>query len=330
MLKEIEFKYPANSVWLILVGVAVVLYIIGLRKKEKIMTLLHIKPNVRFKVLWIVLLTTGLVLLVVALMGPQVFSGYVEINKSGLDIYVLIDTSKSMLVMDIVPDRLTVAKRIVSSLLEQLAGDRIGFIPFASDAYIQLPLTDDYQLASMFLNVIDTDIISGGGTNLAAAINLAAASFSRTSSADKVILILSDGEEHDEASLNVVKRLAEEQIRIYAVGIGTAMGGLVPVFNDAGDTITGYLKDSNGNTVVSKLNADILRQLAQAGNGSYYQASLDGGEISALLRDLAALKRADYQTTAIKQFQQLYQYFLGAGLLLFLIAWLLPERRRGA
>jgi len=179
---------------MILAAAAAVFFILSFRKKEKIMSMLHLNFKIPLKVLRSALLCAGLLLTAFSLMGPQVFAGYTEISKTGLDIYVLMDTSKSMLVNDITPDRLSVAKKITENLLNRLEGDRVGFIPFAANAYIQMPLTDDYQLAKMFLAVMDTDMISGGGTNIAAAIKLANDSFTRTSSADRVIIILSDGE----------------------------------------------------------------------------------------------------------------------------------------
>lgn len=330
MLKELELKYPSHIFFIILALITVVFFILSIRKKEKIMALLHLGCNVGFKVLRTVLLGMGLCLMVFALMGPQVFTGYAQVSKTGLDIYVLMDTSKSMLVSDMTPDRITIAKRIVEDLLDELKGDRIGFIPFASDAYIQMPLTDDYQLARMYLNVMDTDMIGGGGTNLAAAIKLANSSFERSSGADRVILILSDGEEHDEASLEALKGITDDRVKIYAVGIGTEQGGLVPVFNDAGDTIVEYIKDTDGNPVTSRLNANTLKQLAQNGRGAYYQATLQGTETAALLKDLSTLKKDDYKIDKIKKYNPLYQYFLGPGIALFLIAWFLPERRRVA
>ncbi|MCL1816079.1 MAG: VWA domain-containing protein [Clostridiales bacterium] len=322
----LEFKYPANILFLLVALVAVVFFVLAFSKKEKIMAVLHLGRKVRFKALRSLLLSLGLGLMVMALLGPQVFSGYSEVNKSGLDIYILMDTSKSMLVTDISPDRMTVAKKIAADLVARLKGDRIGFIPFASAAYIQMPLTDDYQLARMFLDVMDTDMIGGGGTNLAAAIKLAAESFSKTAEGERVILVISDGEDHDEASLKTVKGLAEEQIRIFTVGVGSEKGGLVPVYDNSGDTVIDYLKDENGNPVNSRLMPATLKQLALAGNGAYYQASLQGMETSALLNDLSALKKDTFAAEQIKRYRPLFQYFLGTGLFLFLLAWLWPER----
>jgi len=307
---------------------AVVFFIIAFRKKDRIIAALSLNYKSRFKALRAALLLTGMGLISFSLLGPQVFAGYVEVAKSGTDIYVLIDTSKSMLVTDIAPDRITVAKRIVGNLLDNLDGDRVGFIPFSSDAYIQMPLTDDYQLARMFLDVVDTDMISGGGTNLAAAVKLANDSFKRASSGDRVIIIISDGEEHEGASADVLRGITDDRLKIFTIGVGTEKGGLVPVYNDAGNTIVDYMKDSSGNLVTSRLNADTLRQLALDGRGAYYQANLQGTETAYLLGELAALERDEFEARSIKRFNQMYQYFLGAGILLTLLAWFLPERRK--
>ena len=273
------------------------------------------------------MLFAGLGLMVFALLGPQVFEGYADVRKTGMDIYVLIDTSKSMLVSDIQPDRLTQAKRIVENLLRNLDGDRIGFIPFASDAYIQMPLTDDYQLAYMFLDVVDTDLISGGGTNLASAIKLANDSFDRTLGSNRMILILSDGEEHEGDSGEALKNITDNKVKIYTVGIGTEKGGPVPIYGDNGNTIVDYMKDENGNPVTSRLNTGTLKKLAREGDGAYYQASLQGEEISSLLADLSGLERDVQAVEKIRRLKPLYQYFLGAGILLFMIAWFMPEGR---
>jgi len=333
LFTSLEFKYPQNILFIIPAIAAVIFFILSFRKKEKIMTLLCLPYKAYLKVLRTVLLSLGLGLMVFSLAGPQIFEGYAEVEKTGLDIYVLVDTSKSMLVTDVQPDRLTVAKRIVDNLLDNLEGDRIGFIPFASDAYIQMPLTDDYQLARMFLEVMDTDMIGGGGTNLAAALELANGSFTRTSSADRVIIVLSDGEEHDEASQKALQSIMNaagndtNTVRAYTIGIGTEKGGLVPVYGSDGNTVVDYMKDESGNPVTSRLSADTLRRLAKDGNGTYYQASSQGLDISSLINDLSDLHRDVQTVEKIRQFKQLYQYFLGAGILLFAVAWLLPEGR---
>lgn len=306
----------------------IILLIMAYRKKERILMAINLQIKNRFKFIPVVLITIGIVLIVFSLLGPQVFKGYLEVEKEGLDIYVLFDTSKSMLSEDIKPSRIERAKNIAEKILDSLEGDRIGFIPFSSDAYIQMPLTDDYQLARMFLNVVDTDMIAGGGTDIAAAIKLAAGSFKRSAQGDKVLLIISDGEENDNDndSLDTVKAIDDENIRIFTIGIGTEKGGLIPVFNPQGRK-EGYKKDQQGEYVISRLQSEILKQLAQAGRGSYFQATMAGEEIHSVIDKMSSLKGAQYKTDRIRKFTQLYQYFLGTGLFLFIAGYLLFERR---
>jgi Ca-activated chloride channel family protein len=316
-----------NIFYLLIAITAVIFFILAFGKKEKILALLRLNYQIRFRLLRSLFLCVSLSLMVFSILGPQVLSGYTEVSKTGLDIYFLIDTSKSMLVTDIKPDRMTIAKKIVGNLLNSFEGDRVGFIPFASGAYIQMPLTDDYQLARMFLDVMDTDMISGGGTNLAAALKLAGESFKRASNADRVIIILSDGEENDGISYNILQSMNDERIKIYTVGIGTEKGGLVPVYNAAGDAVTDYMIDNSGNPVTSRLVPENLQKLARDGNGSYFQATLQGTETLSLLEELSTLKRDVSASEQVARFEPLYQYFLGTGILLFIVAWLLPERR---
>ena len=326
LFMNLEFKYPQNILFFILAAAAVVFFLLSFWKKEKILTRLRLDYRIRLKALRTVLLALGLGLMAFSLLGPQRFEGYLEMRKQSMDVFILMDTSKSMLVSDIKPDRISIAKKIAETLLDNLEGDRVGFIPFAGDAYIQMPLTDDYQVARMFLDVMDTDMISGGGTNLGAAIRLANNSFERTSGSDRVIIILSDGEEHDDASQKALADITDDQVRIFTVGIGTEKGGLVPVYGEDGSTILDFIRDEDGNPATSRLRADTMKMLANEGNGSYYQASLQGCEITSLLSDLAGLKRDEQLGEKARQYQQLYQYFLGAGILLFCAGWLLRER----
>ena len=295
LFEAFEFKYPYNTAYMLPAIAAAVFFVFSFAKKEKIMALLHLNFQIPLKALRSAIICAGLGLIAFSVSGPQVFAGYTETSKMGLDIYVLMDTSKSMLVSDVKPDRLTIAKKIVENLIYRLEGDRIGFIPFASDAYVQMPLTDDYQLARMYLSVMDTDMISGGGTNLAAAVKLACDSFKRSAGSDRVIIILSDGEEHDNASQDILKNITDDNLRIYTIGVGTEKGGLVPVYRDGntGETVADYMKDDNGNPVTSRLHADTLIQLAKNGKGSYYQATLQGIETSSLINDLSGLKPTD-------------------------------------
>ncbi|MCT4688182.1 VWA domain-containing protein [Vallitalea sp.] len=327
-MNGLEFRYPFNVIYIIILIACLAVFILGYYKKKKILILLKFDAKVRFISVKIILMTIAIGLIVFSLLGPQKLKGLTEVNRKGLDIYVLIDTSKSMLAEDIKPNRISRARKIVENIIDNLEGDRIGFIPFSSSAFVQMPLTDDYDLAKMFLKVIDTDMIGGGGSNVGTAISLADKSFDQTSSADKVVIVLSDGEEHDSNSLEVLKKINDDNLKVFTIGIGTDKGGLIPVYDPITNDVIDYKKDQNGQPVMSKLNSDILKRLASSGDGAYYQSSLTGEEINSLINDIRYLKRDVLKTRKLKRYRLLYQYFLGAGILLFVLAYLIPERRK--
>lgn len=324
---NLEFKNLNNIIYIIIPVIGLLLVVFGWRRKEKILELLRLNVRRRFKYLRNLLLLLGLLMTVFSLLGPQVQQGFTEVESNGLDIYILFDTSKSMLVEDIRPDRIHSAKNVLDKLIGSLEGDRIGFIPFTSSAYIQMPLTDDYQLARMFLDVIDTDMISGTGTDIGSALELAAGSFKNTGSSDAVIIVLSDGEEQDSDSVDTLKKINRDGLHVFTIGIGTEKGGLIPVYDESGTRAVGYMEDSNGEYVISKLMPDTLKALAAEGRGSYYQSTVSGDEITKLLADISDLKRDTLKTDRVNSYKQLYQYSLGAGMLLLIAAWLIPERR---
>jgi Ca-activated chloride channel family protein len=326
-MSNLEFRYPFNGIYFVILVVCVVIFILGYYKKKKIIDLLKIHTKSKFVVIKIISMCLGIGLIVFSLIGPQKFNGVTEVDRVGLDIYVLIDTSKSMLVEDIKPNRISRAKKIVEEIVDNLQGDRIGFIPFSSSSYIQMPLTDDYDLAKLFLKVIDTDMIGGGGSNVGNAIKLAYDSFEETSSSDKVIIILSDGEEHDSKSLNALKKINDKNMKIFCIGIGSEKGGLIPIYDKVTNKAVDYKKDKNGQFVMSKLNPKTLENLAQKSKGSYYKSSIKGEEINLLINDINKLKRDTIKIEKVKRYKQLYQYFLGVGLLLFILGYFIPERR---
>lgn len=321
------FKYPNHYIYMVIPIIVLLILVLGRRKKAGILTKMRLNLTMKYEKIRIVIIVVSLVLLCIALLGPQKLTGTMEVKRERLDIYVLLDTSKSMLVEDTLPNRLEREKQIVHHILASLDGDRIGFIPFSSSAYIQMPLTDDYNMAKMFLDVVDTDMIGGGGSDVGKAIKLAFDSFERTTLGDKVILIISDGEEHDKESEEALKAIMDDQLKVYAIGVGTSEGGLIPIYNETGQ-VTDYKKDKNGNPIMSKLNDATLKGLAKIGHGAYYASTMDAHEVNAFLSSIASLKKDGNTTKEINQYQQLYPYFLGMGLSLFLIAYLVPVRRQ--
>ncbi|MBC7960116.1 MAG: VWA domain-containing protein [Vallitaleaceae bacterium] len=325
---QIDFKFPHNAVFIIIPILLLIAMSFGLRKKIRILQKLQLALIIKGERLRILCMFLGLILICVSLLGPQQLIGKTTIKQEGLDIYILMDTSKSMLVQDVAPSRLEREKQIIGQILSKLEGDRIGFIPYATSAYIQMPLTDDYDLANLFLKVVDTDMIGGGGSDVGKAIKLAHDSFDRSSQGNQVILIISDGEEHEKNSAEVLKNEMEASLKVYTIGIGTPSGGLIPVYEDNSDQIIDYKTDEEGNPVMSKLEDTTLKELAQIGKGQYYLASVNGSEVTDFLSDISTLKKGSSKTQEVNRYGQLYQYFLGAGMVVFLVGYLVPFRRK--
>lgn len=321
-----EFLNISNAMYTMVAIATVGVMVMGNKKKSKIMQAFRLNFDLRWQWLKLGLMVVGLLMIVLALMGPVVEDGVTEVKGEGLDMYVLIDTSNSMLVEDVVPSRLGQAKGILTSLLESMDGDRIGFIPFASSAYVQMPLTDDYDLAEMFVDVIDTDMISGGGSDVDYAIQVAVDAFEGSTQGDKIMLILSDGEAHESEAAEVIKNIKDKQIKVFSIGMGTSDGGLIPEYDIKGQEKIGYKKDGNGQTVMSRLNEDLLKNLAQVTGGKYYRGQNVAADISGLKQDMSGLVRGNQMTRSTVHYKHYYQIFLGIGMVLLLLGLLLPER----
>lgn len=326
-MADITLKYASNFIWLFIPFVLLVVLTLGYKRKKSILLQLQVARKSVNEIIGIIAMIIGILLISIGLLGPQKLIGTYQVKQESLDIYILLDTSKSMLTEDIVPSRIAREKEMVQSILDGLKGDRVGFIPFASSPYIQMPLTDDYNMAGLFLDVVDTDMIGGGGSDVGLAIELAEKSFSRTTQGNKVILIISDGEEHDTKSLEALKKIKDDRLKVYSIGVGTKDGGLIPLYDPNGIK-TGYKKDSAGNSIMSKLQDDTLKQLAKVGGGQYYTSTTEGNEIQSFLSSIATLKKDANKSAELNQYQHLFPYFLGIGLLLFLIGYFIPVRRR--
>lgn len=319
-------KYPGNLLFFLVPVILLIVLIIGKKKKDYILKKINMNLCSRQEWIKIIMILTGLIIICISLLGPQKYEGTMEIKKESLDIYVLLDTSKSMLVEDVIPNRLEREKQLVNKILEGLNGDRVGFIPFSSSSYVQMPLTDDYDMAQMFLDVLDTEMIGGGGSDLSKAIELAKQSFNRSTASDKVILIISDGEEQGGDSEAVLKKDMDDSLKVYSIGVGTKEGGLIPIYSESGH-IKGYKKDNNGNAIMSKLEDMSLRNLAKIGDGRYYESKVELNEADAFIQSISKLKKDNRGSREVNRYKHLYQYYLACGLVLFLIGYLLPVRR---
>lgn len=283
---------------------------------------LHLKT-----VLWLFGLACGLL----AMARPQYGATTVKQSRRGLDLVIAIDTSKSMLAKDLLPDRLARAKLELASLLDQLRGDRVGFVAFAGQAFVQCPLTSDYSAAKVFLRALDTQTIPRGGTAIAEALRTADSLLdearARGGAKSQVVVVLTDGEDHEGDALAVAKQLREKGVSIFTVGVGSTVGEPIPSYNDKGD-FTGYLKDGRGNTVLSRLNEQMLKDLAAAGGGSYTASSAGSTGVEQLIADLAGFEREERDAAYKVVYADRFQWVLLPGALALLGAALLSTRRR--
>jgi Ca-activated chloride channel family protein len=275
------------------------------------------------QVLWIAAMT----LILAALARPQWGETMEEVRRRGLDIVVALDTSKSMLAEDLKPNRLQQAKWGIRDLAARLKGDRVGLVAFAGTSFLQCPLTIDYSAFMLSLDDVYVGIIPRGGTAIADALNTAAKSFDDTSNADRVILLITDGEDHEGDLDRKRRELKEQDIRVFVVGVGSSEGELIPVPPKQGES--GFLKDRQGNVVKSSLQESTLQQLALDTGGLYVRAVPgDFGVEPIVERGLAVLKRDESEARQRKTHHDRFGWFLGtAGVLLALEAAFVPRRR---
>ena len=273
----------------------------------------------------LVLRVLALALLVVALARPQWGFRWEEVRRKGLDLVVALDTSRSMMASDIKPTRLQQAKWGIRDLLRNLRGDRVGLVPFAGSSILQCPLTIDYAAFAMTLDDVYSGIIPRGGTAIEQALRTAVAAFPADRTADRVILLITDGEDHEGDPLALLPELKEKGIRVYTIGIGTLEGEMVP----AGDGQGGYFKDRQGQIVKTALKEDVLQKLALGTGGTYVRSAPgDTGLERVFNESIANLKRSEQENRTAKIYEERFVWPIAAALLL--LAWeaLLPDRRK--
>ena len=315
-----EFGNLQNSIYLIFPLILLLIMILGMRKRKDILNVLKLRNKRRISIIKILLLTLGSVLVVISLLSPQKEIEDEEIEVKGMNIYVLIDTSRSMLTEDVYPNRLEAGKRVLTNLIQSLKGDRVGFIPFSDSAYIQMPLTDDYNITQNYINAIDTTLISGGGTELYQALELAEKSFKEIGSENKTVIVISDGGDFDKKSLDFVK---ENRIDVYSIGVGTKEGNVIPEYLNG--VKRGFIKDESGSAVISKLNSDFLQKISNENNGKYYEVNNLVDTSKNFVNDTMNLERKNQSNEKTKNYEKYFQYPLALGILFILIGYLLKE-----
>jgi Ca-activated chloride channel family protein len=230
-----------------------------------------------------------------------------------------------MLCEDIKPNRLTRAKQSVSRLIDKLQNDRIGIVAFAGEAYLQLPMTTDYSAAKLFLNTIDTDLIPAQGTAIGAAIELAVKSFREDDDKHKALIIITDGENHEDDAVGYASEAASKGVIIHTIGMGTVNGGPIPIMQN-GNRVD-FAKDNEGNVIMTKADPTMLQQLAQSGKGKFIRASETDPELSLLLDEIAGMEKRKFESKLYTDYEDRFQYFFFAALVLMIGEIFLSERR---
>ncbi len=263
--------------------------------------------------------------LIIGVANPQIGTKVEEIKREGIDLIVAIDVSNSMKAEDLSPNRLERAKRGMLQLVEELKSDRLGIIVFAGQAFTQLPITTDYSAAKLFLGTIDTDIVPTQGTAIGSAIDLAIKSFDFERGGNKALIIVTDGENHEDNAVKAAEKANKKGIKVYTIGMGSTNGAPIPVFRNGRKT--GFRQDNEGNTIVSSLNEEMLQEIASIGDGIYVRATNADAGFNAILDDLSGLEKSEFESQVYTDYEDRFQFFVGVAVLFLLLSIIVSEQR---
>lgn len=277
------------------------------------------RPVLKFSILML-----ALAFIITGVARPQFGSKLKKIKREGIEIVIALDVSNSMMAEDIKPNRLDRAKMAISRLVDKLKNDKIGLIVFAGDAYTQLPITSDYNSAKLFLNSINTQIVPKQGTAIGAAVNLAMRSFTPDSKTNKAIIVITDGENHEDDAVAAAKSAAESGMVVHAIGMGLPQGSPIPVLRNGQ---TEYMKDGSGNVVVTKLDEATLEKVAAAGNGIYVRANNAQVGLNTLFDEINKLDKTEMEALVYSEYDEQFQYFFAIGIFLLILEFVILERR---
>ena len=259
-----------------------------------------------------------------ALVNPKLGSKMETVKREGVDIVFALDVSKSMLAEDIAPNRIEKSKQIISQIVNNLKGDRIGIIGYAGSAFPQIPITTDYASAKTFLRAMNTDMVSSQGSATGDAIELAKGYYNDANVISRVLIIVGDGEDHGSEFQAAAQAAADEGIKIVTISVGTSKGGPIPIKNNRGKT---YKKDQKGETVITRSSPETLNSIAEIGNGTYIDGTNTSSAIKNLEKFLQNLEKTEYESMQYANYQHQFQWFLGFGILFLILDSLLLNRK---
>lgn len=272
------------------------------------------------------ILLLALVFLIAALLNPQIGSKEIEVKREGVELAIALDVSNSMLAQDLSPNRLERSKRALLQLIDRLKGDQISIIVFGGQAYVQLPMTTDYAAAKLFISSITTGMIPTQGTAIGSAIDLCRESFRENSKAKKAIIVITDGENHEDNAVASAEAAYESGILVHTIGVGSEQGAPLPIIRNGQNV--GFRKDKDGNPITSRMNENMMQEIATAGHGIYVRSTNSNGGLDFILEELQKMDKTEFSRKMFADYEDQFQYFLGPAILLFILELLLPERVR--
>tara|TARA_B100001989_G_C24536235_1_gene464572 strand:- start:491 stop:1534 length:1044 start_codon:yes stop_codon:yes gene_type:complete len=278
------------------------------------------KPLLKF-----IIISTALLMLVISLVNPKIGTELKTVKREGVDIVFAIDVSKSMLAEDIAPNRIIKSKRIVSELLNNLGSDRVGIIAYASTAIPVLPITTDFSSARMFLESLNTDMLSSQGTSIAEAINLSKNYFNDENQTNRVLCVISDGEDHENQNNNLSDIAKESGITIISIGVGSTNGAPIPIKEN--NIVKSYKKDEKGEVVITKLNENILNDMATQTGGIYFKGDNTSLVVNSIVDELKEMDKQEFESKQFVSFKDQFQWFLFVGLFLIILDVVVFERK---
>ena len=327
MENVLRFENPDYLYGLIIIPLLIIIYILIRLRQDKIFKRFadiemrgYLVPqrSSRRGIFKFVVFLLMIACLILGLANLQSGSKMEEVKREGIDLYIAVDVSNSMNAQDIVPSRLDRSKQAINKLISGLQGDRLGVIVFAEKAFVQLPITTDYAAAKMFLASVNTSSVASQGTAIGEAINLAMNSFP-ADERSKAIIIISDGEDHEnDAALSAAREAAKKGIKIYTIGMGLPDGAPIPEYNQYGRMV-GYKKDKGGNTIVTRLDEEMLRRIADAGGGIYVRANNSNVGLEKIYDDISKMDKTEIETQVFTDYEDQFQWFVGAAIILLLV-----------
>ena len=287
----------------------------------------QLAPNTsRFKsILKLVFLIIGLSFLIISLTNPKMGTKLQTVKREGVDVVFALDVSKSMLAEDIAPNRLEKSKQIISKIIERLGSDRVGIIIYAGNAYPLLPITTDHAAAKMFLQNASPDLVSSQGTAINEALDLARTYYNNDDQTNRFLIIISDGEDHQEETKQVAQNISNEGVKVYTIGVGSENGGPIPI--KLNGQLIGYKKDSKGQTVITKRTENVLKDIADVSNGIYIDGNKTEIPVNEIAKVIGSAQKSEFETKQFSDYKDQFQWFIGIGILFLIIDGFFFEKK---